>query len=590
MVARQFSRSADHVCTSFRPIVLYESQLDPINDSLTLSQSRKEHCLDFDMPSTQELDDIDAQCSVQDQDRNTTDSNSNRSLQERGYAVNDVMFDYRALGSLRSELVPIRLFGRWHAGLAASALASGIAAAILRDGYRPLLSSTIHDDRKTTFDQDVVLLNWGIVLSVFLGLLSDCVPLYGTRRKAYMVLGWVLSTLSFASIWAIHVWESVHEEKKSNAVMKRLLECFQITGSTSLHASWVAALALVVEFGQREAMSERGGLAAWILILSHLGALCAHMVVAELHSSLTLLNTSAIIVLVSVLVLPLVLWLLYEDDEQGSTATLIASTKQIGVVPALRTGILQLWEICREIVTHRVLLFLLLYGMLLDAHDPRVAQALASWSGFASNEARTDPWLLVTGSGGTLSALVYAKWRLLRAAWRQVALAGIGLTCVTVIVQAIVIATDTIRAKWFYAISMVLKTWPTSWLLLFTVLATTEIAHVGCEGVTIGLVLSCQAIGTTATMAVAEWINYPPATQSAIIEDSHTTRARVLFAAMTYAAVNVVAAATVPLLPRSKLETQQLRIFGGQDRKGAALIVVLFVVLLVFAIVKSVMV
>ncbi|KAL7687535.1 putative biopterin transporter family [Plasmopara halstedii] len=570
---------------NFRPIRLYDSHVDTINDSLTLSQSRMDPLSDFDTLSSQQLDEIDAEGFAQDLDHMTSDTNSLSSHQDRIFALDDVTFYYRALGSLRSELVPIKLFDRWHLGLAISVVASGFTASILCAGYRPLLLATMNHDFNGKYSHNTALLNWGVIFSVLLGLFSDCVPFCGTRRKAYIVLGWIVSTLSFGSVSAIYVWEfSTHEV--SDAIFGRLVEFFSILGSISLQFSWVTALALVVGFGQREAISERGGLASSILIFWQLGALTANIGVAEFQTKLTLLNTSTLILIISVIVLPFVLWFLYEDDEQGSTATLTASTKQLGVVPALHTGILHLWEICQEIVTHRVLLFLLLYGMLLHVHNPNIDETLANWSEFPPSDYVKNPWVLVIMTGGTIFALMYAKLRLLRTAWRHLALYGIGIIVFTAVVQATVIATDTVRTKWFYALSSIFRIWPTSWLLLFTVLTTTEIAHVGCEGVTMGFVLSGQAIGTTVMNGFVGWINYPSILTH---EDSHSTRTRILFGTIAYATVNLIAIPFVFLLPSSKLETQQLRAFGGHDKRGAILVVVLFLLFLVLVILANIL-
>ncbi|KAG3112309.1 hypothetical protein PI124_g8535 [Phytophthora idaei] len=594
MQDRQFGASVDDNLTNllgFRPIVLYDTRVDTIDESLTLSRSRKEQQLPhFSTLSSHELDELDADCSscVSSQDHHQAKTPTGPVSPpprppERGFAVGDAMFNYRALGSLRTGLAPIALLSRWHAGLAVTAFASGATVAVMRAAYRPLLISTINDHFQRNYDPGTALLDWGDMLSVFLGLFSDCVPIYGTRRKAYVALGWILSALSYGSVYAIHLRE-IRGVKEPDAMFGRLLEAWSIIGSFALQLSWVAALALIVGFGQREALSERGGLATLFLILWQAGALTAHFTAAEFQSKLTLLNTSAALALTSLVALPFVLCFLYED-EQESAATLI-STKRAGVLPALRTGVIQLWEVCQEKVTYRVLLFLLVYGVLLNACDPSVDKALARWSGFGD----ADPWVLVIMSGVGVVALIHAKWRLLSTAWRQLAFVGTGIVVVAAVVRATVVTTDTIRAKWFFSLFTGLMMWPKTWILLFTVLTTTEITHVGCEGVTVGLVLSGQGLGTSGINAVARWISDSTNTRitpSLIDEDSHNIRARVLFVAAAYAAVNFFAAVAVLWLPRSKLEAQQLRAFGGYSRKGAALIAILFVALLALAIITN---
>ncbi|GMF26278.1 unnamed protein product [Phytophthora lilii] len=588
----------------FRPIVLYDTSLDMIDESLTLSRSRKDLQLpQFSTLSSRELDEIDAECSsrVSSQELQLIKSPSEHDPQQtqecsppprsrqRGFAAGDSMFNYRALGSLRSGLAPIALLSRWYAGLAVTAFASGASMTFMRAAYRPLLLTTLNESFNREYGADTALLDWPNMLAVFLGLFSDCMPIYGTRRKAYVALGWIFSAVSFTSVCVIFA-EQVRDAKKPDAIFGRLLEAWSVIGSFALQLSWVAALAMVVGFGQREALSERGGLATFFLLFWQTGALTAHTAIAELQSKLTLLNSSAVVATASVTALPFILCFLHDDDELDSTTTLVASTKRVGVVPALRTGVIQLWEICQEKITYRVLLFLLFYCALLRVCDPNLYKVFAIWSGFVhpDNILAENPWLLVLESGVAVVALLHAKWRLLSTAWKQLAFVGTGVVVVGSLVQAILITTNVARNKWFFSISIGIIVWPKTWILLFLMLTTTEITHVGCEGVTMGLVLSGQGLATSTITSFSRWISQTTNTQlthGTIDEDSHSTRTRILIAAVSYTAVNLFAAAAVPWLPRSKLEAQQLRAFGGYSRKGAALVVVLLVLLLSLAIV-----
>ncbi|KAF1786974.1 hypothetical protein GQ600_11616 [Phytophthora cactorum] len=377
MQDRQFGASVDDNLTNllgFRPIVLYDTRVDTIDESLTRPDQGRSSSF-HTSPHSPVTNSTNSTPIVPHvylhrtiiRPRPPLDQSPSSATTERGFAVGDAMFNYRALGSLRTGLAPIELLSRWHAGLAVTAFASGATVAVMRAAYRPLLISTMNDHFQRNYDPGTALLDWGDMLSVFLGLFSDCVPIYGTRRKAYVALGWILSALSYGSVYAIHLRE-IRGVKEPDAMFGRLLEAWSIIGGFALQLSWVAALALIVGFGQREALSERGGLATLFLILWQAGALTAHFTAAEFQSKLTLLNTSAALALTSLVALPFVLCFLYED-EQESAATLI-STKRAGVLPALRTGVIQLWEVCQEKVTYRVLLFLLVYGVLLNACDP----------------------------------------------------------------------------------------------------------------------------------------------------------------------------------------------------------------------------
>lgn len=595
MLERQYSESSmsDESFTDlvgFRPIVLYDTRVDMVDESLTLSRSaRAQQLPQFSTLSSRELDEIDSSCLSSQQNKPHVDvsdvQGSPPPQRARGYAAGDELFNYRALGSLRSGLAPIALFSRWHAGLALTAFASGAASAFVTAGYHPLLFQTLNDRFNKRFQACSALVDWPGVSSVLLGLFSDCVPVYGTRRKAYIMLGWAISAVCYASGCALYLREIDHVESP-RAAMGSLLEAFSAVGCFALQLSWVSALALVVGFGQRENLRERGGLATLFLVLWQFGVLVAHLVIAELQASVTLPSAAAALATMSALLLPCVCWFLHDDDERESAITMV-STKRVGVVPALRTGVVQIWEICQEKVTYRVLFFLLLYGALLHACDPGVDEALAAWSGFTFSDGKLwprYPWIRVVQSAVAVVALLHAKWRLLSTAWRPLAITGCCIASIGTITQAIVIATDTVRTKWFFSLLVGIVTWPETWLLLLTMLSTTELAHVGCEGVTIGLVLSFQSLGKAAVRAIAWWISRAVNTDDLVGNDAHSTRTRVILVAAAYAVVNLLAGAAVPWLPRTKLEAQQLRAFGGYSRRGAAAVTLLFGLLLALAV------
>ncbi|RLN71045.1 hypothetical protein BBJ28_00006943 [Nothophytophthora sp. Chile5] len=585
----------------FRPVVLYDTRVDMVDESLTLSRSAKgRHLPLFSTLSSAELDEIDAECSVRvpswdqqgvpsrDQQQVKTPVGpppETRQQQDRlphpprprdcRFAAREGFFNYRALGSLRTGLAPIALLSRRHAGLAVTAFASGATLAFLRSTYRPLLVKALTGHFPDQYDAAAYLLEWPGALSVLLGLLSDCVPLCGTRRKSYIALAWILSALSFGAACALDLQQDEGAESLESTTARSLLVACSVVGCFALQLAWVSALALVVGFGQRETLGDRGGLATLFLTV------------------VTLPSASAALATASVLALPFVLCFLRDDDEREAATTLAASTKRVGVMPALRMGVVQLWEICQEEATYRLISFLLVYGVLLQASDPGVHDALTGWSGFTSSSddrEADEGYVLVVQSGVVVLALLHAKWKLLGVAWRLFAFVGAGLVAIGTLAQALPIALNLVRAKWFFSLLAGLLAWPKAWLLLFTLLPSTEVAHVGCEGVTMGLVLSFQTLSSLASHSVSLWVSQATSTRTTadqLEDDDVSTRYRVVAAAAAYSAVNLLAMAAVPLLPRSKLDTQQLRAFGRYSRRAAGVLVLLFVLLVAIVVVAN---
>ncbi len=100
----------------------------------------------------------------------------------------------------------------------------------------------------------VMTLWWS--LKVFIGALSDCVPLFGFKRKSYMVLGWGLATaLATATIF--------FGQPYKDAPAWWWLLCFSGINMGYIVGD-VACDAFVTDLAQREPIAERGKLQSTI--------------------------------------------------------------------------------------------------------------------------------------------------------------------------------------------------------------------------------------------------------------------------------------------------------------------------------------
>ncbi|RQM10557.1 hypothetical protein B5M09_013902, partial [Aphanomyces astaci] len=124
----------------------------------------------------------------------------------------------------------------------------------------------------------------GWSLKVFVGILSDCAPLFGYRRKSYMILGWIACGCCMLFL-ALHDHGSPYYINRAiDGIPLAKLTPFQRLHDVDVHAgrrgtfialacavatiafvvSDVAADALVVEYAQREPENVRGRLQSLI--------------------------------------------------------------------------------------------------------------------------------------------------------------------------------------------------------------------------------------------------------------------------------------------------------------------------------------
>ncbi|CAH0517995.1 unnamed protein product [Peronospora belbahrii] len=99
--------------------------------------------------------------------------------------------DYIEGGALRTGGAP-DLFSRKYIGLIGQYAAIGLIDGVLPSVIYPFLQNYLNiPGSQTTTASVLVQLPWSF--KVFYGIVSDCFPLWGYRRRPYMVIGWMIS-------------------------------------------------------------------------------------------------------------------------------------------------------------------------------------------------------------------------------------------------------------------------------------------------------------------------------------------------------------------------------------------------------------
>ncbi|EEY58613.1 uncharacterized protein PITG_10720 [Phytophthora infestans T30-4] len=105
-----------------------------------------------------------------------------------------------------------------------------------------------------------------LILSFLFGLLSDCYPILGLRRKAYTLVGLVTSV---ASIWFLAVLNAYAESFESGTAgtgLAVLVIAFAAFASTGNIIMYVGIHTRVIELAQREPLGLRGSFLAMYLV------------------------------------------------------------------------------------------------------------------------------------------------------------------------------------------------------------------------------------------------------------------------------------------------------------------------------------
>ncbi|KAG2532328.1 hypothetical protein JM18_001297 [Phytophthora kernoviae] len=182
--------------------------------------------------------------------------------------------DYIEGGALRSGGAP-KLFSKRYIGLVAQYAAVGFIDGVLPNVIYPFLQNYLNlPGSQTTTAVVLVQMPWSF--KIFYGILSDCFPIRGYRRRPYMLLGWI-GALSMLLMMALtpegqpYFMDSAYRDVKpedytpeivatinSNAANQGALYIIPMMGCAFGYLlSDVCADGIVVELAQREPLDVR---------------------------------------------------------------------------------------------------------------------------------------------------------------------------------------------------------------------------------------------------------------------------------------------------------------------------------------------
>ena len=104
-------------------------------------------------------------------------------------------------GALQDGGVP-KLFSSESCGLLVQYAAVGLMMGALPSAVTPFLSYYLNmEGQATTSARALLGIPWSV--KVFIGIISDCFPINGYRRRPYMTIGWILCSLCLVTMAAL---------------------------------------------------------------------------------------------------------------------------------------------------------------------------------------------------------------------------------------------------------------------------------------------------------------------------------------------------------------------------------------------------
>ncbi|OQR89383.1 Folate-Biopterin Transporter (FBT) Family [Achlya hypogyna] len=450
----------------------------------------------------------------------------------------------------------------------------------------------------------LVWLGWSF--KAFFGMLSDCFPIFGYRRKSWMLLGWgvaavclcVMTFTPFAAPYcdARKITCPAVTPPKENLTRDGTLEWYNFdapnSGGSFIVLSVIvgfgyimadcAADAMVVEYAQREPIAIRGRTQTAIYVVRYIGTMVAQLSVAFLLNgkvyggsfdfAVTPNVMYAICLVPCVLIVPSTLFLLVEHTSPRTS---------------FRAWVADFWRLLQTRVMWQVCAFKFLNTMFASFGATPSSPIARTWAGV---EPINDSLSGVLGSLITAGIMaVMAKWGL-NWNWRWV----IALSSIAIVaIDSFVVFTtvwNVVRNQWFYNGVALSENVPSSMRFIVATYCAVEIAEAGNEGTTYGLISTVTNLASPFSSVLYKYIDsFFKVSQSDIARDDNAVRWDVTYCFLLSYAFKLAALGWLFLLPPQKAAIQHMKKHNTSSKLAGTIFVVLAAGSLVFSVTTNFM-
>ncbi|POM73700.1 Transmembrane protein [Phytophthora palmivora] len=409
----------------------------------------------------------------------------------------------------------------------------------------------------------------------FIGLLSDSYPILGFRRKGYLIIGLALTVLSLFVLAGLDGYIETLENGTAGAGLAGAIISFATLASTGNTITYVCVTARVLELSQREPLGMRGAITGTYLMFRSVVYILTDASAYILTRSSAHHSTSLIIFgIIIALSIPLV-WKSWQE-KYYSLSTPMKTRGQI------------LWRIMQQKAVWSILVFLCFFTLFTSITFSGPVVIVSVWAG-ASGDNTFGQQVLYYGT--MLFTIVAWRFYFMNRPWRAFYGMAVILLTVPQLIVAILVTQDIFRDRYFYRFMTIFTHISCGMGWLASLIPLTEIIQEGSEGAMVGLMLSLYFLVTafvqTNSFGLFEGTNFYDIAEVAL--DTPDARSDVLKALILNYGINALAFVGLFFLPRQKLDTQQLRSYGGYTKCVSAAVVIFAVMMFVYSLTVTVL-
>ncbi|KAF0692871.1 Aste57867_16098 [Aphanomyces stellatus] len=498
------------------------------------------------------------------------------------------------------------LFSREALGLFSQYAAIGVIYGMIPSLNYPIFNTYLNMEGYQTASYSVlVALGWSY--KVVFGMLSDCFPIFGYRRKSWMLIGWsvamiCLAIMAFSSLgepfcdrtnekyakYCGKPLDKVPREAKDAAFNMdapdkgALFIMLSMLVSFGYVTAACASDAMVVQYAQREPAAIRGRIQTAIYTVRTLAGMIAVSVTAfglngknyngSFSFSMAPNVPYGIMLIPCVLVVFTTLFVLVEEKKPGTP---------------IRVWVGQFWELLQNRAMWQICAFRFINNVFNSIGATAGNPIQTYW---AEVETLNDSLSNLLGKAifaSTLAAV--GKWGL-QWNWRWIiAIGSIGVIVVDGFVMFMTIW-DVVRNQWFFTGVGLADNIPDGVRFIVATYCAVEIADPGVEGATYGLITTMNNLASPFASVIYKYIDsFFLVSNNDIKSDSDAVRWDCTYVYLISYSCKLFALVWLFMLPPQKVEMQALKKKGGKSKLAGAILVVLFFSCLAFSMTSSIM-
>ncbi|ETI37071.1 hypothetical protein F441_16765 [Phytophthora nicotianae CJ01A1] len=494
----------------------------------------------------------------------------------------------------------INVWSREYIGIIVQYAAVGMIYGTLPGTVYPFLFNYLNME-STQVVSATVLLNLPWSFKLFYGIITDCVPIMGYRRRPFMIIGWTLCFIMLLVMACMKAGDPYYPEyayasMNVTTLSPDIIASFNTdapsTGSKFIVLMMLAAIgyvgadvaadAMMVEVAQREPEATRGYTQTTIYMVRTVFVTISSILTGfafngthyggDFDFSLSFPQLMIILTVVCLPVMPLTWFFIKEEKHEGMVFS---------------TYLKELWTLIQTRPMYQVIAYKFFSGIFENFTITSSSAMQAYWAGVTP---LNEKILAIIGHGIFAVTLyctgkygLHWNWR-----WMHATM----IIAVTVLDSLVTLLTtwNVIRNQWFWLGVPVVENLPSGMAFVIGTYVIVELAEDGNEGAVYGLVGSVSNLAIPFASTITKNVDSAFDVANAdIASDTTHVRWEVTYILIIRYAMNLAGLLFLPLLPKQKAETNELKRNGGSSRILGLVTVVYFTFALVYSTMVNIM-